>query len=74
MACILSFLPNSNVCAFFNKGLRFSCMLATMIVKGEGVLIGPRCVKQPDSGDEKLEKSSQLEFADNKLLIDLWRV
>ena len=28
-------------------------------------------LKQPDSGDEKLEKSSQLEFADNKLLIDL---
>jgi len=28
-------------------------------------------LKQPDSGDEKLEKSSQLEFADNRLLIDL---
>jgi len=28
-------------------------------------------LNQPDGGDEKLEKSSQLEFADNKLLIDL---
>ena len=28
-------------------------------------------MKQPNSGDKKLEKSSQLEFADNKLLIDL---
>ena len=28
-------------------------------------------LNQADGGDEKLEKSSQLEFADNKLLIDL---